>query len=614
MDQRRTSRSVAGTIARHVRASGGAMLLHVGIAAAATFPLVLTPLTRLIGHGDVDVWNHAWGPWWFWTCLSRGRVPFATDLLAYPDGGVLWYIDPLGALLGAPLVPLLGAVGAYNAVILAAVIFASVAARRLARVLGAAEPASWIASAVLCFSPYLLSEIHNGVSEAVGVGWALIALAAGLRALAADGRKRHFALAGMLLGVTAVGTWYYGLGATILLGAWYVPWLLRPPLGRKLARVALLGACAAPIALLTAGALLYSLDAEHTIVQRGAAGVPVKDMLQAHNAVDPRTFLWPLGFQSVDLASRGEAFLHSSYLGWLALGLAIYSRHWLLLAGVGLLAVIGLGPYLWWGDHWVTFGADERIPLPFQLFAKLLPTSGATHAQRIAMPAVAAVAAIAAMGASHLRPRTQRLLVFLVIVDAIVLGGSPWPVARAPRLDVEAHRAIAAIAVDRQGDQPSAVLDLPGAVGDTMTTSRYLTYQTVHGLPIPYRPDARGSTSSLLGLSSFQYLCLFSAHRPEHRARLTTELSRVPGLDSGELPRAGVRWVVVHRELERGTQSVDLTEQQLRKWFGEPTVYGNHAVYDTMSGNDANRPPQPPTDADPPPDPTLPSAPTGDPM
>ena len=110
------------------------------LALVGTFPLVLSPFSRLIGHEDADVWNHAWGPWWFWTSLKAGTLPFSTDLLAWPDGGVLWYIDPLGALFGMGIVPIFGVVAAYNAAVVFNVVLAAAGARHCLEMSAGSEP------------------------------------------------------------------------------------------------------------------------------------------------------------------------------------------------------------------------------------------------------------------------------------------------------------------------------------------------------------------------------------------------------------------------------------------------------------------------------------------
>ncbi|MFZ5475453.1 MAG: hypothetical protein ACOZNI_01655, partial [Myxococcota bacterium] len=205
--------------------------------------------------------------------------------------------------------------------------------------------------------------------------------------------------------------------------------------------------------------------------------------------------------------------------------------------------------------------------------------SAATHAQRVAWPALAVVAGLAAVGASRFGRRGIAIALVGVAGDALL--ASPWPLARADALDLSAHRALRAI------PGPGAVLDLPAEVGDTMATSRYLVYQTASARPIPYRPDARAGTSSLLGVPAFQVLALPSMHRPEHRARVAAQVAGLADVDLGALVQKGVRWVVVHRELERGAQGVAETERQLVAWFGEPRVDGTHAVWETRAGRGA---------------------------
>ncbi len=97
--------------------------------------------------------------------------------------------------------------------------------------------------------------------------------------------------------------------------------------------------------------------------------------LAAHNAVDPRSFLAPFGFQSVDLADEG--FLHSGYVGLLALILAAMGVRWGRSAEAGLpkhssrlwplaaalCALFALGPFLFYdGSPVLISGARLRLP------------------------------------------------------------------------------------------------------------------------------------------------------------------------------------------------------------------------------------------------------------
>jgi hypothetical protein len=580
------------SLAPRVRAAA----LHAAVALLASFPMMLSPFSRLVGHEDVDVWNHAWGAWWYWHNLSHGSIPYRTDLLNSPHAGALWYIDPLGALVGMPLVPVFGVVFAYNAEIFFSLLLASVAARRLARAFGASEASSYLASVVLCCSPAIISEIHNGVSEAVGMGWGVLALAVGWEAIRKGGAGR-FALLGVLGAVTAIGSYYYAAATALVVGTWALLALWKPErpssdsekiTGRKSILLGLLlaGSLAAVLVAPVAWAVHDSVSAADAIVVRAGLQAADQEKLLAHNAVDPRTFLWPGTFQSVDLAARGEAFRHSSYLGLLALALALWSRRWRILAGVLVSAGFALGPWLWYDGSWVEYGTvTYRIALPFRALMHVLPESSATHAQRLSFAAIAIVGALAAVKASSFKPRVLAVLGVLLAADGLIVGPSPWPLARCPVLDFHAHEEIGRRPIAWiDNHRVATVLDLPSQVDWTMAASRFLVYQTASGLPIPYRPDARGSTSGLMGVRAFSVLALPSTIRPEHRKIMQDGLDAQTDIPVSpvELLTQGVRWIVVHREMERGTQGIAAIEEQLVTWLGAPEVIGTHAVWDTL--------------------------------
>jgi hypothetical protein len=552
-------------------------LPHLLIAVVATFPLVLGPWARLIGHPDADLWNHAWGPWWYAHSLSQGTLPYHTDLLMAPQGGPLWFIDPVGAALTAPLVPLLGVVLGWNLLILAQLGFASWAARALARALGASAAASWVAAIALACSPFLLSEVHNGVSEAVGVGWPLLAMVLGLRALERD-RWRDWAVAGLALGLAGVASYYYGLAAGVVLAGWILL-LPGPAWHRRLAGGALLGATAALLVIPAGIAIHHSVVDPAAIIARAALGPEGREMLMAHNAVDPRSFLMPGDFQSVDLAAQGEAFRHSAYLGLAALGLAIASRRWRVLLAALVVGVLALGPWLWWDGAWLTTAAGARLALPTRALELVLPAVATTHFQRLAMPLVAVVAALAAVGATRLPRRWIPVAILAVAVDGLLIGPSPWPHARAPAVDWSAHRAIGERSVDA-APGTAIVLDLPVEVGATMAPSRYLLYQSASGLPIPNRVDPRVDTASIAEIPAYKLLAAPSVTRRPHADALRESLRGLGGrVGLRDLSAQGVRWIVLHPALCANSEA-GLLEAQLEAWLGPAEAIGDKLVWD----------------------------------
>ena len=557
------------------------------LALVATFPAALTPLTRLVGSPKVDVWNHAWGAWWFWSSLSSGKLPFHTSLLGAPAGGTLWYIDPVGALASAALVPIVGEVGAWNALVIGYVALAGWGARRLSLALGASAASSWIAAVAASFSPYLLSEVHNGISEAMSGGLALWALALGMEAFNEGGRARWLRLAGAMT-LTTIGSWYYGLSAALVLGTWL---LTRRASWRGFLFAAAVGGA---LYLPVAWAIRTSVNAPDALVERKADTLDAVEGLLIHNAVDPRSFVWIRELGSANLISRGEDFRHTSYLGWVALLLALRSRRWGLIASAAVPAIFSLGPYLWFDDGWVTIAGD-RVVLPFVALLHLVPAAAVTHAQRLGWCAIGLVAALAGVGArsalsrpghpAGAAPMPLAALVgvaLAVALDALALGPSPWPLERTPELDTSAHRSLAG---------PGVVLDLPVESGQSMVTSRYLLYQAASGHPSPYRPNPHAESCALSDSTLFLALALPSLRESPFADAIRTRVATAGTINLSDLELRGVRWVVLHTELEQGHEGTAAIAKLLQRWYGLPVESGAHRVWDVTRAATRRRPP-----------------------
>ncbi len=557
-----------------------ARTLDLLVAIVVSAPMVFSPW-RLVGHEDADVWNHAWGAWWFGWQLRNGELPFFTDRLGWPDGGTLWYIDPIGALVGFPFVLIFGAAFAYNLVVVVYLAAASAAARGLATRLGAEPLGARLAGVAAVATPYLVSELHNGVSEALGVAWGVFALSAGIDALALGAARGHLPVlgawirTGTLLALTTLGSYYYGIAATLALVLYSLPSLVQRKFWARLP-FAVVGAvwCLA-LVYPVYWAIERSVNGESALVNRPDSTWRPEDLLslQAHNAVDPRTFVAPGSFQSVDLLARGEPFYHSSYFGLFALALALLSlRPRVLFAAAGMV-LLSLGPWLWWDGDWWRDASGSRLALPYRALLELLPASSLTHPQRFSYMAIVLCAAAAGVGLSRIPQRYRLPLLVVVLFDGLVLGPAPWPLAMVPAQD---HRA-----AERLAGGTGGVLDLPSEVGRTMASSRYLYDQTVHSRPIPYVPDVRVFTSPLLHVLPGALLMSPSLPQSLRRDVLGSFLDGVQQVDTNDLVRAGIAHVVVHRELDRGSGLCALLEAQLTLWFGPGEVLGPHVTFST---------------------------------
>ncbi|MBK7758754.1 MAG: hypothetical protein IPI35_20625 [Deltaproteobacteria bacterium] len=90
------------------------VLLYALLAAGVCAPALVNPAGRALGHADADTFNHVWGYWQVFQALAAGRSPLTTELLGYPSGGALYFIDLFGALRTLPVQWAFGPVVAYN--------------------------------------------------------------------------------------------------------------------------------------------------------------------------------------------------------------------------------------------------------------------------------------------------------------------------------------------------------------------------------------------------------------------------------------------------------------------------------------------------------------------
>jgi hypothetical protein len=211
-------------------------------------------------------------------------------------------------------------------------------------------------------------------------------------------------------------------------------------------------------------------------------------------------------------------------------------------------ALISLGPYLYFSGAWVEVGHGQRLRLPWGTVQQLVPGLAVTHPLRLAVPLLAVVAGLAAVGLQRLvRGPMALAAVALLLIDGLVISGTTWPL---PTAAID-YPAIYSRMV-KKPDEPMrfGVLDLPTDAGSTMRTSRYLVWQAAHGRPIPYGPDARASTSSLIHSPPFRKLAALSSRRADEQRRLNLGGNDPGSAHPNGLRSQGIRWIVVHRQID----------------------------------------------------------------
>lgn len=467
-----------------------AAALSLALAVALTWPAALRPSAVLIGHPGNDVWNHAWGYAWVADSLARGALPRHTDLLAWPDGGSLYFIDTAVAVALAPVTWTLGAAVAYNLAMIGGIAGSCLAAWLLGRrVCGASWPAA-LTAVIYGASPHLLGQAYNGISETVAAWGFPLALWATLRLLDRPG-PRAAALLGAAGAAAALVSWYGGVFAAIGAIVLAVDRAARAP--REAARALPWAAAAALVAAVAVAPALWTfretLSAPDALVTRDLDFVTAS--LTQHNLTDALAMVRPGRTPSPDLrALFGEDLVIVVYVGLVALlaaGLGVLRARpreaapWVALGLVFF--VLSLGPYLYIDGQHPTFDG-RKIPLPFlPLFDGLPLLSRVSHPFRFVTGLSLAVGALAALGLARVsRPgaRQAALSVTLGGLALLEVGLASPATLPVPCSDAAIPRASQALRGGR-----GAVLDLPMSLPN-LERAVYLWYQTAHGRPVPW--------------------------------------------------------------------------------------------------------------------------------
>ena len=426
--------------------------------------------SEAIGHPISDMPDHLQGSWWFGGEILSGRVPLYTRITHLPGGGVLWYADPVGALLALPFRSL-GYPAAWNLTLLIQVWLTGLAGLWLGWQQTRRPEAAFFCGLVGVASPYGISLLHSGVSEALGLAWPTFFLAALLRMHAGGG----FGLPALLLGLCTVQSAYYGLFGGLLVAV-FIPgegWRARLGASCKL------GAVWAALAVPLLAAIRWTLahpDAVFSAAQTPGWNQP------AIPATDLLSWFHPGAWYAPDTPALGNpGILHVNYLGFVLVALAIFGAirarpQGLTKATLGY-GVLCLGPVLSFNRKPVYLGS-QRLFLPLALlFIPGSPFASVHHPYRMVAFLLPLLGLLAAEGLPHL-PRLVRWgAPIALLAEWLLVSPAPWPVATTP---------VTPTAVLEKLEGDGAILDWPP---DRTTANRaYLLAQVHHGRPIPYGP------------------------------------------------------------------------------------------------------------------------------
>ncbi len=555
------------------------------LAVALTWPAVLFPTERLIGHPGNDNWNHAWGYWWVGSELLEGRFPAHTDLLAWPDGGTLYFIDTVQAVLSWPVQLMLGPAAAYNLVVVVGFAVSAFGAWLLARRVSGDDRAAGVALVLYGAAPHLMGQAYNGISETVCAGWLPLTLWGLVRLIDRPVWTRALAL-GSFAALCALTSWYYGLMAAmggVVLLVWQAA--VQPYATRWKALVPMLGLAGAVAGVLVSPLLLAfrsSLDAADALVSRDPDFV--RRSLMDHNITDLLAFFRPSTIPSPDLfALYGEQLVIIITLGWT--GLLLAATAWVATrrgrelspwAWMGFVFFLfSLGPYLNVGGEYVVL-LGRKVPLPFLALFEALPLfDRISHPFRFVVGVSLSLAVTASVGIRHAWRRFPTTVQWglAAVVGAVFVAevavASPASVP-VPSASAKIPAVYSEMATD---PLPGAVLDLP-MTAPNLERAVYSWYQTAHGRPAPWGLNDPMPRSLLRNRLTATLIRMEAT-----RARSVTP--RLPSLDivvgARQLVRDGYRYVVVHENLYPRAKR-EMVEAVLTGVYGEPQRYPEDAL------------------------------------
>ena len=204
------------------RELAAAALIYLGLLVAVTWPLAWRFTSEAPGHPWLSIKIHLWQFWWTKEALLSGEYAlFQTPLLYYPLG--LNTLTEMGnfllPLLSVPPQLLFGLAGGFNATFFLVFTVAGVASYALCRRFVAGRAACLAGGAAVLFLPYAWMKVFDGEFEIAALLWLPVCLLQLDRLIRRPTIVRG-ALLGLLLFLTTMSSWYYGLfmGGTVALG------------------------------------------------------------------------------------------------------------------------------------------------------------------------------------------------------------------------------------------------------------------------------------------------------------------------------------------------------------------------------------------------------------
>ena len=518
------------------------LLAYLLITLTVTYPLVRYFGTQLPGDGR-DAWQNVWNYWWLRRALTEGGNPFQTDLLYAPYGAPL-YLHTLNLFNGVVTLPVQAAFGltaAYNTVVVLSLTLAAYFAYLLVGYVSGSRVAGFVGGVIYAFGSYHLAHLL-GHANLIASEWLPAYLLCLIAAPAATGGRRWLLIVAGAVALVLLGLcdWQYLLFAAIFTALW-VAWA-------TVARRSAVPLLAAGATGLLALALLLPLlvPTVRTLRDTAATRPPIPGAeffsadLISFVAPSPLQAWWGTAAEEIGGRAMAVPVERAIFLGFVPLGLAVcglwfaWRRAVFWAVAAVAFALLALGPTLQVLGR--SYGA---VPLPYRLLQQVPVANIFRVPARFGLLVTLCLAILAGLGLVGLARRfpalkTRRAQLFAVPLLTLVLLAEhfPAPYPLVPVVEPPFYRQLAA------SGEPGVVLELPFA----LTRSTSLFNQTIHGRPIVGGYLSRPLDYPILALPPF------GGPAPGSETDDIVAMGS-DGVGEWVLHRAGVRWVVVLREL-----------------------------------------------------------------
>lgn len=534
-----------------------ALLVFALLAVLLTWPAAVLGTSGITSNIGGDGYDHLWGYWWVADHVGRtGKIPFWTDLLGFPIGGRLYFIDILGAMLMLPFGTNPKALYlAYNVFQLVQVTLAGLLTWRLCRREGASFAGALVGGVIFAASTTLQATLYDGVVE-MGNAFVLpLSLSLTLDVL--DGaRDRRVLALGLALALGALASWYYGMFLVICVGTaavWRLVLVPRRGMGSPRALLGFVVAGGLSLVLVAPFIMRFfsTVSRPDALIERAnlRTSSPISLIAACNDLV-----LGLVPGLSGNLNIGGSTFLHTAFPGLLAvllaLGLALSPLWRGGMGGWGLMTAAGW--MLSFGPRLVVLRRPAiGVPLPWDTVTDLMPfLNQINFPYRFAVISQLGLAVLAARSATGLGSalgKRGRVLIpalaALIAVEQVATGSVDWP------RPVSSIPEPAYASAFRGSDPDRAILDLPypeDALMHQLCIAHYTWDQMWIHRPIPFRVNFTNPTSAIADTDFVARLGRLSKSTVSGWSLIDIAATQK---DLWELSDQGFGWIVYHGDL-----------------------------------------------------------------